>query len=314
MTIFAILAATFILHFLRPMISSIKCWSSEYGPRYYLAYCPDPGFGVYETGAIYYGLEGGISESISSAQVIFVGSSKLQAAFSTQATTAYFVNQDVRFYVLGFGFSNFGGFALPVFKHRRASPNVLVVNADPFFISEVAPGPSNVLSEESRTYWRLASRSSLQRLQRVICPSFPSLCSPPYQTIYRSANTGQWKWKDSYYPEQSIAFNDLLQHELSDNEFEAAVEFGDKFLGEVNINRSCVVFTGIPNNDQDAPAIALRLSQRLGTQLILPNVEPVFLLDDYHLNFDTAERWSRAFLSELTPVVQRCVSKREGHN
>jgi hypothetical protein len=313
MGVFSIFAAILFWHFFRPMISSIKCWSSEYGPQYYLAYCPDASFGVYETGAIYYGLENGISKAIRNAQVIFVGSSKLQATISTQATTAYFAKQHIHFYVLGFGFSNFGGFVLPLLKHKRASPSLLIVNADPFFISEVAPGPSNVLLEESRTYWRLVSRAGLQRLQRAICPRFPSFCSPSYPTIYRSANTGQWKWKDSYYPEQSIPFNDLLQHELSENEFEAAVQFGERFLREIDINRGCVVLTGIPNNDQDAPAIASRLAQRLGTRLIFPKVEPLFLLDDYHLNFDSAERWSGAFLSELTPVLQRCVSKREGH-
>ena len=312
-SVFAIFAATFI-YFFWSMISAIKCWSSEYGPQYYLAYCLHAAFGVYETGAIYYGLESGISKSIINSQVIFVGSSKLQAAFSTQATTTYFARENVRFYVLGFAFSNFGGFILPLLKHRRASPSLLIVNADPFFIREVAPGTNTLLLEDLRTYWRLVSRAGLQRLQRAICPSFPSFCSPPYRTIYRSANTGQWKWKDSYYSEQSIPFNELLQHELSDNEFKAAVDFGETFLREVGIDRGCIVFTGIPNNDQDAPEVASRLAQRLGTHLILPKVEPLFLLDDYHLNFDSAERWSAAFLSELTPVLQRCVSRRGSHD
>jgi hypothetical protein len=88
-----------------------------------------------------------------------------------------------------------------------------------------------------------------------------------------------------------------LQSEFSDNEFKAATEFGERFLDEVDINRDCIVFTGIPNNDKDAPAIASRLAQGLGTRLILPKVEPIFLLDDYHLNFDSAERWSAAFLN-----------------
>ena len=86
------------------------------------------------------------------------------------------------------------------------------------------------------------------------------------------------------------------------------------FLREIDINRDCIVFTGIPNNDQDAPVIASRLAQRLGTHLILPKVEPLFFLDDYHLNFNSAERWSAAFLSELTPVLQRCLSKRKDHD
>ena len=126
--------------------------------------------------------------------------------------------------------------------------------------------------------------------------------------MYRSATTGQLRWRGSYFPEQSIPFTPLLQRDFSDDEFKAAVDFGERFLREIAIDRSCVVFTGIPNNGLDAPAIAARLAQRLGTQLILPEVEPLFLLDDAHLNFDSAERWSAAFLSELTPVLQRCLS------
>ena len=310
---FAVFAAILIFNFCQFTINSIKCWSSEYGPLDYLAQCQGTAFGRddYEAGAIYYGLESGISDAIRNAQVIFVGSSKLQAAFSTKATTAYFAKQNIRFYVFGMPFGIEAGFALPVLKRMRASPSLLIVNADPFFIAQVPSETRDVLSGDLITLWRLAKRAGLQRLQRVICPSLPSLCSPSYRTIYRSANTGQWRWQESYYSEQSIPFNDFLQNEFPDSKLEAAVDFGQRFLREINIDHSCIVFTGIPNNDQDAPGIASRLARRLGVHLILPKVEPLFLLDDYHLNFATAERWSAAFLSELTPVLQRCLSKRE---
>lgn len=311
--LFAIFAAILIFDFCQFTINYIKCWSSEYGPLYYFVRCDkieSPSI-EYEAGAIYYGFESGISDAIRNAQVIFVGSSKLQGAFSTQATTAYFAKQNIRFYVLGFPSFNLG-VVLPTLKRQRASPSLFIVNAEPFFFD--AQARPNVLLGGFRMYWRLARMAGLQRLQRAICPTFPSFCSPPDRTIYRSANTGQYRWLHSYYPEQSIPFNDLLQHEFSDNDFEAAVNSGERFLREININRGCIVFTGIPNNDQDAPAIASRLAQRLGTHLIFPKIEPLFMLDDYHLNFDTAERWSAAFLSELTPVLQRCLIKREDHD
>ena len=37
--IFAVFAAILIFNFSRFTINSIKCWSSEYGPLYYLAEC-----------------------------------------------------------------------------------------------------------------------------------------------------------------------------------------------------------------------------------------------------------------------------------
>ena len=310
--VFVAIAAILIFNFCQFTINSMKCWSSKYGPLYYLTVCDKVGEPAgpvpeYEAGTIYYGLESGISEAIRNAQVIFVGSSKLQHAFSTQATTDYFAKQNIRFYILGFTNRNIG-IVLPILKRKQASPSLLIVNVEiPFFTRSDLPGGL-------RTYWRLAKMAALQRLQRAICPNFPSFCSPPGRAIYRSANTGQWRWRDSYFPEQSLPFNELLQHEFSDNEFKAAVDSAERFLREISINRNCIVFIGIPNNVQDAPAIASQLAQRLGTQLILPTVERLFLLDDGHLNFESAEHWSAAFLSKLTPVLQKCLSNKEGHS
>src|SRR5262249_17320458 len=122
--VFAVSAATLIFHFWRFAAENIKCWSSEYGPSYYLAQCRARPFGEYETGAIYYGLESGISAGIRNAQVIFLGSSKIQQAFSTQATSAYFAKQNIRFYVLGLA-----GFVLPLFTRYQLSPNLLIIHA-----------------------------------------------------------------------------------------------------------------------------------------------------------------------------------------
>ena len=192
----------------------------------------------------------------------------------------------------------------------QASPSLLIVNADPFFYAQAGP---DIMLGGLKNYWRFAKLFGLQRLQRAICPSHPSFCAPPNRTIYRSAKTGQWKWQGSYYPEQSIAFNELLHSEFSENEFKVAIDLGERFLHEMNIDRDCVVFTGIPNNDLDSPAIASRLARQLGTNLILPSIEPLLLLDDHHLNFDSAKRWSAAFISTLTPVLQRCLAKKEDH-
>jgi len=288
---------------------TIQCWSGKYGSQYYLAGCHNRRLIEYDMGAIYYGLEDGISETIKNAQVIVLGSSKAQAAFSSSATEAYFAKQNARFYVLGFGYNNLGGFALPLLKHKQANPKLLIVGADPFFITQLPPLTDDILTGDWSAYWNHVFIAGVQRLQRAVCPTFPSLCSPPFRTIYRSAKTGQWKWLGSYFPEQSIPLNDMLHPEFTDGEFQAAVEFGERFLREAGIDRNCIVFTGVPNNERDSPAIASRLAQRLGTKLILPEVEPLALLDDTHLNFDSAERWSAAFLTELTSVLDSCLPR-----
>ena len=140
--VFAAFAAILIFDFCRFRIKNMKCWYSEYQPMYYLARCNNPTGFTYEVDAIYYGLESGISEAIRNAQVIFVGTSKVQHTFSTQATSFYFANQNIRFYMLGFLHYRSGGFVLPILKRQRASPSVLIVNADPFFICNPPPKPA----------------------------------------------------------------------------------------------------------------------------------------------------------------------------
>jgi hypothetical protein len=93
---------------------NINCRSSEYGGSNFLAYCQSAKYGDYEHGALYYGLEPGLRDNIGSAKVIFLGSSHVQAAFSTKAVRAFFDKLNLRFFVMGFGYGEGSPFALPV--------------------------------------------------------------------------------------------------------------------------------------------------------------------------------------------------------
>lgn len=305
-----IVAATLAMIFSPVSLDSFRCWSSEYGPAYYLQSCVNPGFVAfdYQAGALYYGIEPGVHANIRRAQVIFLGSSKMQAAFSTDATLNYFAGQNVRFYLLGLGGPNLGGATLPIWKRVRPHPRLVVINADPFFAVPIPEHTRDLYSGGIETYWMLAWVAGMQRVQRLVCPTFPSVCSPTYRTVYRSARNGRWYWRNSYMPEQSIPQNDLLHRDVPDDRLAAAADAGERFLREIGLPRDCIVFTGIPNNHYDAPAIARRLADRLGTAFILPEVDGIMMLDDAHMNFSSAEHWSAAFLERLTPVLQRCAA------
>src|SRR5262249_54242624 len=64
-------------------IDNLHCRSSGYGVYDFLAYCRSKQYGDYEHGALYYGLEPAARDNIRNAQVIFLGSSKTQAGFSS---------------------------------------------------------------------------------------------------------------------------------------------------------------------------------------------------------------------------------------
>jgi hypothetical protein len=85
-TYVAIFAATaFVSAIVTPLairtFDNFACRAQPHGPDDFLAYCRSLRYGDYEHGALYYGLEPKARESIRAAQVLFLGSSRLQAAF-----------------------------------------------------------------------------------------------------------------------------------------------------------------------------------------------------------------------------------------
>jgi hypothetical protein len=75
---------------------NFACRTQRHGPDDFLAYCRSLRYGDYEHGALYYGLERKARESIQTAQVLFLGSSRLQAAFAANAIRGYFRARDIR--------------------------------------------------------------------------------------------------------------------------------------------------------------------------------------------------------------------------
>jgi hypothetical protein len=62
----------------------------------FLAYCRSLGYVDYEHGALYHGLEPKVRESIRAAQVLFLGSSRIQAALAANAVREYFRARGIR--------------------------------------------------------------------------------------------------------------------------------------------------------------------------------------------------------------------------
>ena len=59
------------------------CPASGYGSDHYLAYCQTGGYGDYDHGAFWFGLEPEAQRAATDADVLFLGNSRMQFAFST---------------------------------------------------------------------------------------------------------------------------------------------------------------------------------------------------------------------------------------
>jgi hypothetical protein len=288
-------------------IDNLHCRSSKYGNHDFLAYCRSDKYGDYEHGALYYGLEPSVRDNIRHAKVVFLGSSKTQAGFSTTAVRAYFDRLQTRFFIMGFGYNERSNFALAVLKRSKASPKVVVINADPFFTETLSEPAQEVLEGRPAFLWRLAMKMLFQRIHRVLCPT-PFICPESEPAIFRSAIDGQWNWIGPYIAEHAIPIDRSVQKTIPSEEFQIAKGIGEKFIREIGLNRRCVVITGVPNSDLDSTGIAERLAGALGTSSIFPSMDGLMTLDGSHLNLESAERWSSQFVEALTPILKDCIA------
>jgi hypothetical protein len=308
--VFAPLGAL-LLSLARTTIDNIDCKSSKYREGDFLAYCQSKQYGDYEHGALYYGLEPGIGENIRAANVIVLGSSMAQAAFSTKAVRAYFDRHNLRFFVMGFGYGEGSPIALAILKRWEAAPQVLVINADPFFLDKSSEPALETLEGKPAFLWRLTLKMMFQRIHRILCSAAPFLCRESEPSIFRSARDGQWNWIGPYVADRTIPIDPTTRKAFAPERIEMSRQWGEKFLTEIGLNRRCVVLTGIPNPLADTRAIAEALARALKTSSIFPPANGLELVtvDGGHLNLASAERWSGQFVEALTPILQDCLAQ-----
>jgi hypothetical protein len=151
---------------------SIPCKWRGYSADDFLAYCRSQRYADYEHGAFYYGLEPDIRTNVRNAKVLFLGSSKIQAAFSTNAVRSYFDKLRIDFFVMGFGYAESSRFALSVLQRSEATPRLLVINADPFFTEHVSVPGQEAFDGALHSYgdWPLNSHFNVSTARYVLQP------------------------------------------------------------------------------------------------------------------------------------------------
>ncbi len=285
-----------------------RCRWSGYSNDYFLAYCSSKTYGDYEHGALYYGVEPVASAGLRNAQVIFLGNSRTQAAFSTKAVRAYFSSRNIRFFIMGFGFGEWSDFSLATLTRSGASPKVLVINADPFFSDKLSRPAREALEGRPAFLWRLALKMLFQRVHRTVCPVARQACPGSEASIFRSARDGQWYWVGPMVRDLAVPLDRSTQRPIAPEDLSQAKDLGEKFLDAVGLDRHCVVLTGIPNSELDAPEIAGTLAAALKTRSISPPMDGLSTIEGSHLSLASAERWSAEFVAALTPILRDCIS------
>jgi hypothetical protein len=292
-----------------PVIGIDACHGEGYRDDRFLAYCENTGYGDYEHGALYFDLEPEAVRNLRAADILIIGNSRAQVAFSTAAMDAYAAAQGWRIYRLGFGFDEESAFAERLIRRYRPRPRMIIINADPFLTGNGSKVSDPLLSGADRLsgYVHLLIERLAQHVQRATCGAhvLPWLTCGQARTIYRSRIDGTWDI--TYYREDRklpVVIEPARHLDLAPR----AIEVARRFLAAVHLAPSCLLLTSVPSNFA-TPLLARQVALALGSPLVEAPLDGLSTFDLSHLDAPSAERWAAQFLQQAEPLFETCMTE-----
>jgi len=278
-----------------------SCQASGYSANRYLSYCNATGYGDYDHGAIWLGLEPAASSAAANAQVLFLGSSHTVFGFSSRATDDWFSSNSRSYFLLGFTHYENYTFEVPLLHRLHARAKVYVINIDSFFEqSETGPGKTVMQDESAKTDYMEKRR--LQAIQ-VVCTAFKALCGHS-EAIFRSRSTGAWSVTGNRFTSQPVSYDDGIDPK----KLASYTALGKEFLPGLTEDQACTILTIVPTVKTEI-GTAEAVASALGRSLVAPRLAGLMTFDGSHLDPESAQRWSAAFLQQAGPQIQQCLSK-----
>ncbi len=277
------------------------CSAAGYGSDSYLGYCQATSYGDYDHGAIWFGLEPAAGSAAADAQVLFIGNSKMQFGFSAKATDQWFSSLSKSYYLLGFSHGENYTFEAPLLRKLRPKAKVYVINLDSFFErSETVPGKTVMEDGSSRT--RYEEKQRWQGIHKKVCTTFKAVCGDE-PAIFRSRSDGAWLTVGSGFKSEPVSYEEDIDQKM----LASSIPLGKEFLSGLPVDRGCTLLTIVPTVKTDL-GTAKAIAAALGLNFVEPRVPGLMTFDGSHLDPESAQRWSAAFLETAGPQIQKCLS------
>ena len=293
-----------------------QCNSAAPTSSSYIAYCPEREYGSFEHQAFFYGLER-TRKGLSEANVLFLGNSKSQFAFSRANVEPFFAERKARFFLMGFGYNEGVRFAEMVLRRHVSKPNIVIINVDQFFQDYLSEPATFLERHPYAGFVDALFKSSIQSIRAHICEQVELqlvrkvLCQGQ-ATIIRSHTTGQWS--SALMTIETIApfpirATEPIKHETNDETLSAWVSrtaaAATSFFKVLDAR--CIVLTSVPSEHNDSSSVSGRLlAERLKVRFISPEISGLSSNDRHRLNTSSAIKWSDAFLRELDSLGPEC--------
>ena len=282
------------------------CPADGYEPDRYLAYCHARDFGDYDRGAFWFDLEPQARRMAVDADVLFLGSSRMQFAFSTPATDNWFSRAALTHYLLGFTATENVVFAAPLMARLKPRAKVYVINVDRFLDDRATPLAREILQDDG-TLTRYREKRFWQVPHKLACTAIPAICGNHF-AYFRLRDTGAWQYKgwDKIWTSRpkSVVYSPIDDHGPTRQQ----LAVGEKFLSQLPVDPRCVLLTLVPSAMPGATtkAEAAGIAAALGLDLVAPQLEGLQTFDGSHLDRPSAERWAGAFFEMAGSRIRAC--------
>lgn len=270
-------------------------------PGWFPAGCANSLYDDYEHQAFYFGLEPEAVKSLQSAAVVFLGDSRTQYGFSSSSLDMFFRERGWSYYVAGFGQNDLDVFSAAVMKKHEVHPRVMVINASPFFKDYISGIGREIMDRPVKMFFQGAVKRAVYKLHGFICTK-ESFCNGEKPAVYRSAANGMWRafgFTQENKPVR-ISSGDAAMAE------DETIANARRFREGLPIGPGCVILTATPSPDTKPKATAA-VAAALGFSYVYPEVDGLRWFDHMHLDQDSADRWSAAFLKAAEPVLKKCL-------
>jgi len=281
-----------------------SCQADGYNTDQYLAYCQGAHYADYEHGAFYFDLEPSVQDHVRDTDVLFLGTSRLQFAFSTAATADWFASASAHYYLMGFTYFEDVVFAEKLLRKIQPRAKVYVINVDGFFDrSETSPVRAILHDPEARH--RYEAKRHWQRVHEPVCKALAAFCGHK-TVIFRSRETGAYSMELAASEQKIIpvSYDQDVDQGLVASNTAAAVDFLSEFT-----QGKCVILTSVPLVETkigNSNAIAAGLGMKLTAPEILEGLQT---FDGFHLDQPSAERWSQSFFRIAGPEIRSCLER-----
>jgi hypothetical protein len=300
-TMLAAMAVAWIVAFVFPYMQAVVSCQRSNESGTFLAYCRNERFASYEHAAYYFGLEPRAVDALDRSDVLMLGNSRTNIAFSTDAVDAYFSSKKIKYYIFGFGYAEQSVFPLKVLDRLHKKVRVLIINTDPFFSNFTSSAGREL--DASDAWLRGWAKKISAKLVLPVCAH--ASCTVMNYGIYRRVDTGRWFITQG----KGKSMDGKIPKKMMDSPSASQINIVENFIRRTNASPECVIFTAVPNLWLDASKFTVALAASIKANAIVPRLADLASPDESHLDQPSAERWSAAFLAEAGPIIERCLGK-----